>query len=394
MTIQTGRMIRNAPGTTAARHGAQSRIELVNPLARVDWDDWIRGHPEASFFHGAAWAEVLQVACGAQPFYLVAGLDQVELLAVMEVRSPLTGLRGVSLPFTDLCPPLVCEERKGVPGQAEAGPSDPECSAAEPAPGALSTGNATQRLLQRALELGRERGWRSWECRGGVHLPGATPSLAYFEHSLDLRPGEQALFSGFDSTVRRAIRKAQRTGLRTEILTSGEAMRAFYRLYCQTRRRHGVPPQPWRFFECISEYVLRRNQGFVVLARHDETPIAGAVFFHLGDRALFKYGGSDHRFEELRGNNLVMWTAIRWLAAHGFKSLHFGRTSLANEGLRRFKQNWGAAERRLEYVKFDFRAGRFVADQDRAHGWHTGMFRRLPVPVLRLMGAVLYPHLT
>jgi hypothetical protein len=370
---------------------AQTAIEPVNPLERQDWDEWILGHPDASFFHGRSWAKVLEEACGARPLYLAAGQDWVGLLALMEVRSSLTGLRGVSLPFTDLCPPLADEAREGALGPARVHAAD-AAKLTGLSNGVSGVGVTAQQLLQRAVELGRQRGWRYLECRGGS-FPGATPSLAYFEHSLDLTRGEQGLFAGFDGSARRAVRKAERLGVRTEVSTSSDALRTFYQLHCRTRRRHGVPPQPYRFFECIDRYVLQRKQGFVVVGRHNGRAIAGAVFLHLGDRALFKYGASLEGYRGLRGNNLVMWTAIRWLAAHGFRTLHFGRTSLNNEGLRQFKRIWGTTERRVEYVKFDFGTGHFVADHDRAHGWHTHFLRWLPVPVLRLVGAVLYRHL-
>ncbi len=52
-----------------------------------------------------------------------------------------------------------------------------------------------------------------------------------------------------------------------------------------------------------------------------------------------------------------------------------GKTSLANEGLRRFKLNLGAAERLIEYVKFDLRENRFMVETDGVAGWHNRVFR-------------------
>jgi hypothetical protein len=84
---------------------------------------------------------------------------------------------------------------------------------------------------------------------------------------------------------------------------------------------------------------------------------------------------------------------MRRCAEEGLSTLNLGRTSLSNEGLRRFKLGLGAVEKKLQYAKYDFSSRQFVADVDRAHGWFNRVFSRLPLPILRLAGAALYPHL-
>ena len=117
-----------------------------------------------------------------------------------------------------------------------------------------------------------------------------------------------------------------------------------------------------------------------------------------GERAsityLMKSLASDFHFQHLRANNLVMWEAIKHLAVAGCESLHLGRTSLSNEGLRRFKLGFGAREERIEYRKYDFRRESFVTDTDRAESWVNLLFKLFPEPLLRLAGAMVYPHLS
>ncbi len=235
----------------------------------------------------------------------------------MEVSSRWTGRRGVSLPFTDC---LRAAQRRGGDGHT---------------------------LYEAALAHGRRRGWRYVECRGIVPgCPGALPSLAFYGHVIDLEPGPDALFKGLDGAVRRGIRKAEEVRLQMEFGVDFESVRTFYGLHCQTRSRHGLPPQPFRFFENIARHVLGQGQGRVFIARAGLTPVAAAVFFHRGRQALYKFGASDYAFQRLRPNNLVMWEAMKRYAGEGFMGLHLGRTSLANEGLRRFKLGFGATEHR------------------------------------------------
>ena len=340
-------------------------VRRVNPLEEPNWNGILPVHPDRSFFHLSEWARVLQETYRYAPGYFTlneGGLLQ-GLLPIMEVDSWLSGRRGVGLPFTDLCNPLV-----------------PDSS-------------AFQRLVGEAVEYGAGRHWKYLELRGGRSLlPSARASQKYYGHELSLVDDEQGLFAGLKGSVRRAIRKAEKLGLRVEILRDLEALREFYTLQCGTRRKHGLPPQPFRFFLKIHEHILSREKGLVVLARRGRRTVAGAVFFHFGEQAIFKYGASNVAHQGLRGNDLVMWEALKYYASHDFRLLHLGRTSLANEGLRRFKLAWGAREHIIEYLRYDLKLQAFVAGKDDAFGWYNRCFRLLPIGVSRLIGALLYRH--
>jgi hypothetical protein len=89
-----------------------------------------------------------------------------------------------------------------------------------------------------------------------------------------------------------------------------------------------------------------------------------------------------------------MWEAIKWYSRLGHKSLNFGRTSISNEGLRRFKLGFGTEEYRIDYLKYDFARNAFAADRDRVFGWYNRVFRCMPIPLSRIIGSVLYQHLS
>ena len=138
---------------------------------------------------------------------------------------------------------------------------------------------------------------------------------------------------------------------------------------------------------------MSKNLGFVSLAKYLGKPIAAAIFFHFGQKAVYKYGASDEGYQQWRGNNQAMWEAIQWYSRHGFEELHLGRTSLANEGLRRFKLGWAAQEHRIEYFRFDFSTQTMAAERDEVYGWHNRIFRVLPIGLSRLLGMLLYKHM-
>jgi hypothetical protein len=310
---------------------------------------------------------VLQETYGHQPFYFgaIAQGRLLGILPVMELDRPLRGRRGVSLPFTDYCPVLGSETM------------------------------APARLWESCRRQGQTRGWRSFECRGMTEdMAEAKPSLSFYAHEIGLSPGEERLWTGFKSRVRTPIRRAQEAGVKVEFETGAEAMTIYYALHCQTRRKHGLPPQPYSFFKNIQRYVMAKDGGWVALARWQGRVVAAGIFVHLGRRAIHKFGASDPACQQLCANHLLLWETIRRYCHGGFESLELGRTSIGNEGLRQFKLGFGAEEKPLRYCRYDYRSNTFAVDRDRVEGWFNHVFRRLPMPLLRLAGRLLYPQLS
>ena len=348
------------------RSDVSESVEVVNPLLDDQWDSLLKSYANATIFHGSLWARVLCETYGYQPAYFLVrhGNRLLGLLPCMEVGSWFTGYRGVALPFTDRSEALIAEDIE---------------------PGVL---------LSSVLKQAGAREWRSFVLHGESSVPAfAIPSLAFYTHSLDLSLPCDRLFKGCKDTVRRHVRQAQRNGLVVEIGSSSRLMDAYYSLHCLTRKKHGIPPQPVEFFRSIQRNLLQTGLGFVTIARAKARPVAGAVFLHQGTRAYYKFGASDKDDLHLRGNNLVMWESICHLKSEGFVTLDFGRTSITNRGLRRYKLGWGTKESMVHYYRFDFRKNRFVEDTDQASGFHNWIFSMMPVPALRWCGRVLYRHI-
>ena len=349
-----------------ATHCSMAAVVPVDPLRYPGWDSLLSAHEDSSFFHGTSWAQVLHETYGHRPFYFsaITGSTIQALLPVMEVSSWCTGRRGVSLPFTDLCP-------------------------------ALATREPVASLYENALAIGRQRAWRYLQCRHDSRdWSNSQPSLSFYTHTIRIRDDAETLLKRMASALRRGIRKAQDEGLQVGFETEAESLGVYYSLHCRTRRKHGVPPQPFRFFSNIGRYVLQAGQGFVAVCRWRNRPIAAAVFLHNSSKAIYKFGASDERFQQLRPNNFLMWEAMKQCARRGCDSLHLGRTSLSNEGLRRFKLSLGAEEQTVSYAKYDLKRNSFVTEPDRAEGPINRLFRCLPGPLFRLAGQLIYPHLS
>jgi hypothetical protein len=344
----------------------QHLADTVDPLVGSEWGAAVSEVPNASFFHGAVWAKILASTYGFLPLYLKTGEPgRIGLLPLMEVSSFITGRRGIALPFTDECEPIGDEQDR------------------------------FNILYRSALCQLSARKWRYLELRGGS--PEFSPigtAAEFFGHEIQLSDTNPLSALGrCTKSVRGAIRKAEKNGVLVESSKSLEGMQSFYSLLCQTRKRHGNPPQPFKFFAAIHRNAIEGGSGLVLLAKYGGAVIAGAVFLHTGRSAVYKFAASDSAFQHLCGSNLVLWRGVEWYCERGFSRVQLGRTSLGNEGLRRFKSGWGSREYSIKYFRHATKDRQFVAGSDNSSGWQTCIFKILPLPVSRRLGAIAYRHI-
>lgn len=343
------------------------KLDIVNPINYPSWNSLLALSPNATIFHSSDWAKVLHESYNYKPIYfsLIQNNRLKALIPFMEVKSILTGKRGVALPFTDYCDPILSED---IPHE---------------------------NIFLHLSKYGKEAGWKYIEIRGnGGLFHDISSSSFYYGHVLGLTPGEKEIYSRFKDTIQRNIKKAIKENVGVSINTSAESIREFYRLHCMTRKEHGLPPQPFRFFQKIHEYIISQGHGFIALATHSGRVIAGAIYLHFGEKAIYKYGASDRKYQHLRPNNLVMWEAIKWYAQNGFKELCFGRTEPENQGLLQFKRGWGTDEKIIKYFRYSVNKKRFIeSNSSNNTGLHTGIFRAMPIPLSRAIGKVLYKHM-
>ena len=341
-------------------------VKIVRPSESENWNDQLASGAGFSFFHSREWADILTSAYGYKPYFLTAGgADKIDnLLAVMEVRSKITGSRGVSLPFTDICEPIA------------------------------QSADQFQTLWQEALALGRKRKWAYLELRGGEKYLSEKPSFVrHIGHRLNLSAGHDAVFTALRNSTKRNIKKAKRESVEVNISNSADAMKAFCRLNALTRRKHGLPPQPSRFFRRLFEEVIANEKGFIALAILGNEVIAANLYLCFGDRVIYKYGASDDRLQHIRANNLVMWKAIRWSCDRGYQSLCFGRTEAHHQGLIQFKAGWGAETQDVTYYRYDLKKEAFVSAPQDGDPAYQKVFRKLPIAVLKLIGKMAYRHM-
>jgi hypothetical protein len=171
-------------------------IEIINPITYEGWDELLLASDQSSFFHTAAWAKVLHESYNYTPLYFTSIQNSKFkiLFPVMEVKSLLTGSRGVSLPFTDHCPPIAENEE------------------------------AFKDTLDAVIDYGKKANWKAIDLKCCVnYLRGTTlPFETFLTHDLDVSQKEDEIFSAFRDSTKRNIKKAIRDGVKVNIKNTSD----------------------------------------------------------------------------------------------------------------------------------------------------------------------------
>lgn len=295
----------------------------ILPSTTPEWLELIKTRPEATFFHHPAWSKVIETCYGYRPSTLLLfDSDEVVLagLPIIEVNHPFSKKHWIALPFTDYCNPLT---------------RDP--ASLEP-------------FTQSLLEMYATGCASKIEVRYQLpEITGLQYGYSFVTHKLTLNADLTYVMARLNKIHLQNIYRAEESGVRIAHVSSLEGIRVFYQLHLLTRKRQGVPIQPWRFFKLMVDLILNPGYGFILLAYLDRECIAGAMFFHWNQTLTYKYVATTSKGNQYHANNLILWEAIRWGCENGFMSLDLGKTHLKDEQFRRFLARWGAQESMLTY---------------------------------------------
>ncbi len=309
--------------------GAVREVYELDPLSDTRWPALVTTHPQASVFHTCAWLSALKTTYGYRPLVLTTcPPDAARLtdgIVFSEVRSWLTGRRLVSLPFSDHCEPLM---------------DDPKARDAvlNHARRAVEQGCYKRMEVRPHSAPGDE--FRSFQLKGGAVL-----------HRLDLTAPADQLFRSFHKDcIQRKIRRAERENLVYEEGSSEAQLNDFYRLMTMTRRRHGLPPQPLKWFRAL---IAAFGPSLKIrIVRKDGVAAASIVTISHRQTMVYKYGCSDARANKYGGTPMLFWQTIQEAKANGQDELDMGRSDLADPGLSVFKEHWGSVPTPLTYWRY------------------------------------------
>lgn len=336
------------------------------------WDQFVVQAPAGTIYHSSVWSSVLAQCYGFRPIMLALESEDGDIRGILPlhlVASRLTGRRLVSLPCTNAAGPLC------LPG-------------VDPSP-----------LIDAATRLTHDHACRYLELRGQparepTDIAGLQTLRYYGTFLLDLQPSGAGVQDRFDRRAKRGIARASRSHVQVRFADDASAVRQYCRLNALTRRKHGVPPQPHRFFETLWAQLRPRGAVEILMAEYDGQVVAAIVLLAYRETVSYAYGASDQSYLRFAPNHALFDTAIAWAAERGYSYFDFGRTAPDNQGLMEFKHQWGAEFLPLPYYYWPARGG-FVAESAAGlkHRLFASVWRRLPLALTTLVGPRLYRHL-
>ncbi len=339
----------------------------------ISWSKPLEEQVRNMFYYDARWLKLLTTFYGYQIIPLTTTDEDGQVtgfLPLCFIKSPLTGRRLVSLPFSDYCPLLAVDEK-----------------------------SATQ-LVEQALHIAQEKHVKYLELRSGANevlekRADFSANDLYVNWVLPLSASAEEAWSALRKPVQHQIKKSQKAGVQVRTAQSREDMDIYYRLHLNTRtKKHGMPAQARDYFLALWDTFAESGTMRLLLAESEGTPIAGIILFAAGSTLHYAYGASDEKYLKLAPNNLLFWEAITWGSKNDYKALDLGRTACNNSGLMEFKRRWGAIQEPMPYYYYPQAAGlASTSESSWKYRMLTNNWRKLPLSVAGPLGGYVYKHL-
>ncbi len=331
---------------------------VVKPFTHGDaarWDTFVDSAGAATFFHRAAWRDILVDALGHRCHYLYAERDGAitGILPLAEIRSRLFGHSLISTPFCVY---------GGVVANDAASEAQLTRAATELADG----------LRVDCLEL-RERAAR--------HAGWPVKDL-YVSFRKSITPDHDVNMQAIPRKQRAMVRKGIGLGL---VAHHAGNMADFYRVYAESVRNLGTPVLSRGYYE-------RLQQAFgdaceITVVQHAGAPVAAVMSFYFRDEVHPYYGGSVARGRELAANDFMYWSVMQPAAERGARVFDFGR-SKQDTGSYHFKKHWGFEPQPLPYAYHLVRAGEVpnISPANARYSLFIKGWRKLPLAVSNRLG--------
>ena len=329
--------------------------------AEARWDAYVAAAPQATFFHRAAWRDVIEVLRHRSHYLYAERAGEITgVLPLAEIRSRLFGHALISTPFC-------------VYGGVVA--SDAESEACLTQAAVLLAGE----LHVDYLEL-RDRQLR--------HPDWPVKDL-YVGFRKAIQPDDDANLKAIPRKQRAMVRKG--IGLGLEARHDG-SLDEFYRVYAESVRNLGTPVLP-------RSHYARLRQTFgkdceITVVRHQRQPVAAVMSFYFRDEVHPYYGGSVRHGRDLAANDFMYWSVMQRAVARGARLFDFGR-SKQDTGSYHFKKHWGFEPVPLPYAYHLVRAREVpnVSPTNRKYSLFIKGWQRLPLPVSCALGPLLARNL-
>ena len=355
-----------AADASATSHPGSVVLSRLTEPRRADWDAYVRSAPGGLPQHLSGWQAVLRKTYGYGTHFLLAERQGqvVGVLPLFVVRSLLVGDTAMTLPG-GLCA------------------DDDEAAAA---------------LLEHAHELARAERVKRLVIQDARRVwPGAFHTESHHETWLvDVRAGQEALWSALHRNIRRQVRMARSNELTVEIDRTGRCLDDFYQVFSRFTHQSGTPVFGRTFVENVVE-AFPSNFNIVVV-RKESQPIGAYFQLEVANTMVGVWGAALHEFLELRPVYLAYWETLVHAVERGCAYVDMGR-SPAGSNASKFKGQWNGVSCPVYQQSMNLTLGGEANGSVTSRVQSDAKFRtfrqiwpRLPFPVVQRVGPLLRKH--
>lgn len=285
--------------------------------ADAEWDEYVKSHPQSTFFHLMGWRRALEKTFSYKSYSCLAEIDGriTGVLPLFKVRVLPFGHSLVSSPFAVY--------------------------------GGICANDAQSReaLSRHAQTLGGHMGVRYVELRNQEVMGDFPVKDLYVTFRKEILSDPEKNLDWIPRKQRRMIRQGEKFNL-TAHVGGSEYLKGFYSVYAHSVRNLGTPVFPIQLFENLLQEFGEACRILAVF--HEGTMVAAVMTFFFRDQVIPYYGGALKDAFQYAANDFMYWKLLCYGAEQGYKVFDFGRSKV-DSGPYHFKRHWGFEPTPLPY---------------------------------------------
>ena len=338
------------------------KILELTPDITSRWNAFVEQAADGTFFHLAEWSEIIASSFGHSTHFLYSEEEgQITgVLPLVHVKSRLFGNSLISTPFCVY--------------------------------GGIVAANAiaSSALQSAASGLADKLGVDYLELRNRAPAESDWPTkdlYVTFRKEIDPDPEKNML------NIPRKQRAMVRKGMKAELVCAiDEDIERFYDIYSRSVHGLGTPVFAKHYFKRLKATFGSRCEILVI--EKDGSPISAVMSFYFRDEVLPYYGGGTDAARNLKAYDFMYWDVMRRAAEAGVTVFDYGRSKV-DTGSYRFKKHWGFEPEPLHYAYYLVKAKEMpnLSPANPKYRLFIEGWKRLPLPVTRLLGPVLAKNL-
>lgn len=339
-------------------------VLILSEKYKKEWMKFVKTHPNSCIYHTLEWGEILEDSFSHKNVSLIA-MENGEVKGILPlflIKYPLLGKKLVSIPFdTEFGGPLCYEEEVG------------------------------KRLIEEARNYAINQNVKYLEIRNAnpisyVENEGFVEKKPVFHTRLTLTTVEEN-WNKMVKNHRVAVKQSWKRGVETFIASEYEHMNLFYEELLKFFKSVGSPIYPKNFFLNIYSKLKEKNMMQLVIAKHKDNIIGYTLLLCYKDKVIYRFGVVKQKYLQLRPYNALIWRAIEWAIQSKYKLFTFGYTYPSQRGLLKFKEGWGAINKRSHHYYFSVSGNipSFEKQYD-SHSFAKKTYQKLPLTLTKFIG--------